>query len=176
VAVGEAEVAGAEDFPAAAAARAAGAPVEVGEVMHHKEFISQLDEQRIVQAIGEAEQKTSGEIRVYISHKERHDALAFAKKRFQELGMSNTKERNAVLIYIVPRTRQFAVLGDMGIHQKCGDTFWKEIVSAMSQRMKDGKFTEAIIEAIHDVGAVLQKHFPASRDDINELPNEIMGD
>jgi uncharacterized membrane protein len=144
--------------------------------MHHKEFISQLDEQRIVRAIGDAEKKTSGEIRVYVSHKERHDALAFAKKRFQELGMFRTQQRNAVLIYIVPRTRQFAVLGDLGIHQKCGDAFWKGIVSAMAPRMKDGKFTDAIVEAVRDIGAVLQRYFPASRDDTNELPNEIAGD
>ena len=44
--------------------------------MHHREFISQLAEQRIVKAIGDVEKKTSGEIRVYVSHKERHDALA----------------------------------------------------------------------------------------------------
>lgn len=144
--------------------------------MHHKEFITQLDEQRIVQVIGDAEKKTSGEIRVYISHKERHDALAFAKKRFQELGMTKTKDRNAVLIYIVPRTRQFAVLGDVGIHQKCGVEFWKEIVGAMSVRMKEGKFTDAIVYAVSDVGTVLRQHFPGSRDDINELPNEITGD
>lgn len=144
--------------------------------MHHREFISQLDERHIVQAIGEAEKKTSGELRVYISHKERHDALAFAKKRFQQLGMFKTKHRNAVLLYIVPRTRQFAVLGDLGIHQKCGDAFWNEIVSAMSRRMKDGQFTEAITQAIHDIGRVLQQHFPAAHDDADELPNEIAGD
>jgi uncharacterized membrane protein len=144
--------------------------------MHHSEFISQLDEQRIVQAIGEAEKKTSGEIRVYISHKKRHDALTFARKRFQELGMAKTKQRNAVLIYIVPRTRQFAVLGDLGVHQKCGDAFWKEIASAMSGRLKQGQFTEGIVEAIHRLGSVLQQYFPASRGDTNELPNEIAGD
>lgn len=144
--------------------------------MHHNEFISQLDGRRIEQAIGEAEKKTSGEIRVYVSHKERHDALAFAQKRFEELGMFKTKRRNAVLIYIVPRTRQFAVLGDMGIHQKCGDAFWKEIVSAMSGRMKGAQFTEAIVHAIHDIGVALQQHFPASPDDVDELPNQIAGD
>lgn len=144
--------------------------------MKHHEFISQLDEQRIVKAIGDVEKKTSGELRVYVSHKERHDALAFAKKRFQELGMFKTQHRNAVLIYVVPRTRQFAVIGDLGIHQKCGDAFWKQIVTAMSSRMKAGRFTEAIVEAIGDIGTVLQTHFPASRDDANELPNEIAGD
>lgn len=144
--------------------------------MHHNEFINKLDEQRIVRAIGDAEKQTSGEIRVYVSHKERHDALAFAKKRFQELRMFRTKQRNAVLIYIVPRTRQFAVLGDLGIHQKCGDTFWKRVVSTMAPRMKEGKFTEAIVEAVRDIGAVLQQNFPASRSDPNELSNEIARD
>ena len=144
--------------------------------MHHNEFISQLDEQCIVRAIGDAEKQTSGEIRVYVSHKERHDALAFARKRFQELGMFRTKQRNAVLIYIVPRTRQFAVLGDLGIHQKCGDAFWERIVSAMGPRMKEGKFNEAIVEAVRDIGAVLKQHFPGSRDDTNELSNEIVRD
>src|ERR1051325_4385583 len=103
--------------------------------MHHKEFLEHVDEKRVVQAIAAAEAKTTGEIRVYVSHKERHDALEFARRRFQELGMTRTRHRNAVLIYIVPRTRQFAVLGDAGIHQKCGDALWKEIVSAMSPRM-----------------------------------------
>ena len=144
--------------------------------MHHKEFISQLDEQRIVRAIGDAEKKTSGEIRVYISHKERHDALAFAKKRFDELGMFKTKQRNAVLIYIVPRTHQFAVFGDTGIHEKCGDAFWKQIAAGMAQRMKAGQFTEAIVAAIGEVGGALQQHFPASRDDTDELSNEIARD
>jgi len=144
--------------------------------MKHTEFIHQLDEQRIVRAIGEAEKKTSGEIRIYISHKERHDALAFAKKRFHELGMFKTKQRNAVLLYIVPRTQQFAVIGDVGIHEKCGDAFWKETVSAMAQRMKEGKFTDAIVGTVQTLGEALQRYFPAERGDANELPNELAGD
>src|ERR1041385_7682194 len=105
--------------------------------MHHKEFINELDEARVVAAIETAEQKSSGEIRVYVSHKPRHDALAFARRRFAQLGMSQTRHRNAVLIYIVPRTQQFAVIGDIGIHQQCGDAFWREIVAEMTARMKE---------------------------------------
>jgi len=85
--------------------------------MKPKEFISRLDEVRIVSAIAEAERKTSGEIRVYISHRRRTDPLAFAQKRFLELGMAKTRHRNAVLIYLVPLTRRFAIVGDEGIHQ-----------------------------------------------------------
>src|SRR5436190_5048907 len=141
--------------------------------MNHKEFISQLYEQRILDAIHRAEKMTSGEIRVYISHKERHDALAFAKRRFRELGMMKTRERNAVLIYIVPRTQQFAIVGDTGIHQKCGNEFWQKIAAGMSQRMKENRFTEAIERAIYEAGSALQSHFPRQPNDRNELPDDI---
>jgi uncharacterized membrane protein len=144
--------------------------------MHHKEFITQLDEVRIEAAIAEAETKSTGEIRVYVSHRERHDALDFARRRFQQLGMLRTGQRNAVLIYIVPRTQQVAVIGDVGIHEKCGNAFWEMVVIGMTQRMKEGKFTEAIVEAIHDTGRVLEKYFPGTGDDANELPNKIARD
>jgi len=144
--------------------------------MKPDDFINQIEEARIVAAIAEAEKKSTGELRVYISHKERHDALAFAKKRFQQLGMTRTRHRNAVLLYIVPRTQQFAVLGDTGIHQKCGDAFWKDIVAGMAPLMKEGRFTEALIKAVREIGAVLEKHFPATGEDRNELSNEIARD
>ena len=144
--------------------------------MHHKEFITQLEEDRIEAAIAEAEKKSTGEIRVYVSHKERHNALDFARRRFQQLGMLRTRQRNAVLIYIVPRTQQVAVIGDVGVHEKCGNAFWEMVVRGLTQRMKQGKFTEAIVEAIHDTGSMLQRYFPGTRDDSNELSNEIARD
>jgi uncharacterized membrane protein len=144
--------------------------------MKPEEFINQVEDARITAAIAEAEKKSTGEIRVYISHKERHDALAFAKKRFQQLGMTRTKQRNAVLLYIVPRTQQFAVLGDTGIHQKGGDEFWKSIAAGMAQQMKAGRFTEAIVGAIREISAVLEKHFPSTGENRNELSNEIARD
>jgi len=144
--------------------------------MKPDDFINQVDDARIMAAIAEAEKKSTGELRVYISHKERHDALAFAKKRFQQLGMTRTQQRNAVLLYIVPRTQQFAVLGDTGIHQKCGDEFWKDIIAGMAPLMKEGRFTEALIKAVREIGAVLEKHFPCTGENRNELSNEIARD
>ena len=144
--------------------------------MNPKEFISQLDETRIVNAIAEAERRSSGEIRVYVSHRKRTDPLTFAQKRFVELRMNKTRHRNAVLIYLVPRTRQFAVVGDAGIHQKCGDLFWQQISAGMSQLLKQGRFTEALLDAIQKVGDALARHFPRGNDDQNELPDQIIRD
>ena len=144
--------------------------------MNHKEFISKLDEARIVQAIAETERKSSGEIRVYISHRRRTDPLKFARKRFVELRMTQTRHRNAVLIYLVPLTRQFAVVGDAGVHEKCGDTFWQQVSAGMVGLLKQGRFTEAILAAIQMIGDILARHFPRDPDDRNELPDRIVRD
>jgi uncharacterized membrane protein len=144
--------------------------------MQPKEFINRLDEARIIGAIAEAERKTSGELRVYVSHRKRADPLAFAQKRFLELGMTNTRHRNAVLIYFVPRTRQFAIVGDRGVHEKCGDAFWRAVTAGMSDLLKQGRFTDAILDAIQKVGDVLARHFPRDPGDQNELPDQIVRD
>ena len=89
--------------------------------MRTKEFLSRLEHDRIIQAIRDAESKTSGEIRVFIQRgKFETDPLAVAQKKFQRLGMDKTRGRNAVLIFVAPRSRKFAVIGDQAIHEKCG--------------------------------------------------------
>ena len=144
--------------------------------MNPIEFLRQLDDRKIVAAIQEAEGKTSGEIRVYVSHRKRTDPLAFAQKRFLKLGMAKTRHRNAVLIYLVPHARQFAIVGDVGVHEKCGDAFWREVSAGMSGLLKEGRLTEAILGAIQKVGDVLATHFPRDTDDRDELPDGIVRD
>ena len=92
------------------------------------------------------------------------------------MGMSKTRHRNAVLIYLVPRTRQFAIVGDQGVHEKCGDAFWQQVSAGMTELLKQGRLTEAILDAIQKVGDVLARNFPRGSDDQNELPDRIVRD
>lgn len=144
--------------------------------MRPKEFIDHLDDDKIVAAIAEAERKTSGEIRVYVSHRKREDALAGARARFVKLGMARTRHRNAVLIYFAPLTHKFAIWGDVGVHTKCGEVFWQEIAGRMTASLKNGRFTEAAVLAVQSVGEVLARHFPREPDDKDELPNKVERD
>ena len=144
--------------------------------MKPKEFLDQLDDAKIVAAIASAEQTTSGEIRVYVSHKVREDAVAAAQARFIKLGMTQTQERNAVLIYFAPRSQQFAIWGDAGVHEKCGQELWSEVATQMAPLLKAGRFTEAVTEAVKRVGAALAWHFPRRGNDRNELPNQVERD
>jgi len=140
------------------------------------ELIEKLDEARIVESIAAAERRTSGEIRVCVSHRRRADALGAARRRFHKLGMDETKLRNGVLIFFVPRTQQFAVWGDVAVHEKCGEDFWKDIVVAMTPLLKEERFTDAVALAVEKVGEALTRHFPRDPNDRDELPNRVVGD
>jgi uncharacterized membrane protein len=129
-------------------------------IMHPKKFIGQLPHDALVAAIREAEQKTSGQIRVLISHKSVTDPLAAAQKEFVRLGMAKSPERNGVLIFVAPRTCKFAVIGDEAVHAKCGDEFWRALAKAMTDYFRRSEFTEGIIHGVRKAGELLAAHFP----------------
>jgi uncharacterized membrane protein len=139
-------------------------------------FFSAFDSDRIVQAIGAAERRTSGEIRVHVTKHSPKQLEARAERRFHLLGMTNTAERNGVLIYIAPKARRFRVLGDSGIHEKAGAEFWTEVAAAMEEHFRRGAFTEGVVRGVERVGELLAAHFPRRAEDRNELPDEVTED
>ncbi len=145
--------------------------------MRTKEFLSQLDHDRIVRAIKDAEAKTSAEIRVYLQRgKLVGDPVAAAVKRFHRLGMQKTRERNAVLIFVAARSQKFAVIGDEAIHQRCGEVYWQYVVDLMREHFRSERFSDAIVDAVRDIGRVLAEHFPKRAESTNELPDEVVED
>jgi uncharacterized membrane protein len=137
-------------------------------------FETQLDHDRIRRAIAAAEQRTSGELRVVVHQYPAVDALAAAKEEFARLGMHRTRERNAVLIFVAPLSRTFALYGDTGIHAKCGDGFWQEVADAMSGHFKREAYTDGLVHALERAGELLAVHFPRRTDDRNELSDDVV--
>ncbi len=143
--------------------------------MRTREFLSKLEHDRIVQTIREAESKTSGEIRVFVQRgKLKSDPLAAAQKKFRQLRMHKTRESNAVLIFVVPRAHKFAVVGDKAIHEKCGDEFWQRVVTRMRTHFQNENFSDALVEAIKEIGSVMASHFPKTLGNANELPDDVI--
>jgi uncharacterized membrane protein len=141
--------------------------------MKTKEFLNALDDQQIAAAIGEAEKRTSGEIRVFVDEATVENPVAEAEKQFARLGMMKTAQRNGVLIFIAPKSQKFAVIGDEGVHKKCGQQFWEHITAGMTPLLKEHKFTEAIVHAVREIGGALAKEFPPIANDKDELPNRV---
>ena len=135
--------------------------------------IPPIDDERVVAAIGAAESRTSGEIRVFISCSKTEEPVLEAEKQFERLNMTQTAERNGVLIFLAPASHTFAVVGDKGVHEKCGHAFWQELADAMNEHFKRADFTQGLVMGIERAGALLAEFFPRRPDDRDELPNRI---
>jgi len=142
-------------------------------VFFPRKFLKKQEGDMILKCIKEAESKTSGEIRVHFQKKIKDDVLTEAAKKFYDLKMDKTKDKNGVLIFIVPRKKQFAIIGDEGINKVVPDDFWNEIKDVLEKYFKNSNWAEGICKAIKLSGEKLKKYFPVQDDDINELPDEI---
>lgn len=138
---------------------------------------SEEDKLRIKKAIESAEMQTSGEICVYLDKHCSTEPLKEAIKQFDKFKLSKTKLRNATLIYIAIEDKVFAILGDIGIHEKVGQEFWDNAKAIMKKHFLNGEVVSGIEKAIEQIGGALKMYFPYEDGDVNELPNDvILGD
>ena len=136
-------------------------------------FLTPEEEQEIISAIRVAEKNTSGEIRVHIeaSSEKNHDERSL--EVFHLLKMNNTKDENAVLIYVAVNDKKFVIYGDKGINNVVPNDFWNTTKNVIQNHFKHGHFKQGLIDGILKAGEELQTHFPWQIDDENELSNEI---
>jgi uncharacterized membrane protein len=136
-------------------------------------FLIKEEEQEIISAIRIAEKNTSGEIRVHIEAKADKDHFERALEVFHLLKMHNTKDENAVLIYVAVKDKKFVIYGDKGINKVVPIDFWNSTKDIMQNHFKNNDFKQGIVDGILKAGEELQAHFPWQTDDKNELSNEL---
>lgn len=136
-------------------------------------FLTKEEEQEIISAIRVAEKNTSGEIRVHIEAKADKDPYERSLEVFHILKMNNTKDENAVLIYVAVNDQKFVIYGDKGIHEVVPKDFWNSTKDVMQNHFKQSNFKQGIVDGILKAGQELKAHFPWQIDDENELSNEI---
>lgn len=136
-------------------------------------WFTEEEEDRIVEAIREAEKNTSGEIRIHVENNLQQPPLAEALQVFKELEMHKTAARNGVLILLAPAQKSFAILGDEGIHAKVGSDFWQEEKELMRSFFSQGAYADGLIAAVQQVGEKLKLYFPYQTDDANELSDDL---
>jgi uncharacterized membrane protein len=141
-----------------------------------KEFFDPEEKQLIVEAVKRAEQRTSGEVRVFVeSHCRYVDAIDRAAEIFLSMEMQKTDQHNAVLVYVAIKDRQLAVFGDEGIHRKVGDEYWNKEVQKMISHFNRDNYAEGIAQCVKEIGEALRTYFPYdSNIDKNELPDDIV--
>ena len=136
-------------------------------------YLTDKQEQKIIEEIADAENRTSGEIRVHIESTCKREPLVRAARVFHELGMDETELQNGVLIYIAADDHKVAVYAGKGIHKKVEDGFWDGVLNMLVEHFKKDEFEEGIIQAVRRVGTKLKELFPYQKGDVNELTDEI---
>jgi uncharacterized membrane protein len=131
------------------------------------------EQQRIREAIEDAEKHTSGQLRVCIEKTCSESVLDRAAKYFHQLDMHKTKLRNGVLVYVAVVDRKFAIIGDAGINKKVPANFWDDVKDDMLEHFKAGNLVEGIVTGLEIAGEHLQKYFPHKQGDSNELSDDI---
>lgn len=138
-----------------------------------EDFLTHEEEQAIVAAIRDAEDMTSGEIRVHLEDHTDLSPIERAKEVFAQLNMQQTEARNGVLFYVGVADHSFVILGDEGINRRVADDFWECTKDLVITHFKQKAYKKGLIAGIINAGEQLKKYFPVSKNDIDELPNEI---
>ncbi len=145
-------------------------------ILTRKPLFNDAQQQQIVSAIQAAEQRTSGEIRVYVENRCRYvNPIHRAAEIFAGLNMEKTAARNGVLVYVALKDRQVALFGDEGINRKVGSAFWNQQVRNILGHFNKADYAGGIARVVTEIGAALRDHFPYDKGtDINELPDDIV--
>ncbi len=128
----------------------------------------------LVDAIRAEELRTSAEIRVCVTYKLiwRHERYAW--NVFDRAGMRDTRQRNGVLIVMMPTVKKVVIIGDTGINAVVPEDFWKETVAAIIRELHESNALDALREGLRRLGDTLSIHWPREGDDVNELSDEIL--
>jgi len=134
--------------------------------------------ERIEAAIKASEARHRGEIRFAVE-----GALEFlpltrgltprerALEVFSLLRVWDTDENSGVLIYLQLVDRDIEIVADRGIASRIDQAQWESICHRMEEAFRAARYEAGVIAGIAEVSALLEKHFPASGRNADELPD-----
>ena len=133
----------------------------------------------IEQAIKASETSHTGEIRFAIEGAldtkplfQGQTARERAIEIFSQQRLWDTENNNGVLIYLLLADRDVEIVADRQVHAKVGSHEWESICRTMETAFRQADFQRGVIDGIRAVTRHLDRHFPASGANPNELPDK----
>ncbi len=133
---------------------------------------------RIEAAIAASEQRHRGEIRFVVE-----GALDFvsvvrgltprerAVHVFSVLRVWDTEENTGVLLYLQLVDRDIEIVADRGIAHLIESSAWEAICRRMEAAFGAARYEEGVLAGIAEVSDLLARHFPATGQNVDELPD-----
>ena len=97
-----------------------------------------------------------------------------AFRGFYRHGLNNTKDGTGILFFISVFEKRVHILADQGIYSKIKQEALDKYAESIGKGIKSGNAGDALCKAIKDAGSELAHYFPIQKDDVNELPDEVI--
>jgi putative membrane protein len=95
-----------------------------------------------------------------------------AVEQFYARGISRTRNRTGVLIFVSLAERYARIVADDGIASKVAQSEWQGAIDALTGHIGEGRIAPGFLAAIERCGAVLTTHAPPDGT-ANELPDRL---
>jgi len=125
------------------------------------------------------ESNSSAEIKIIILKRKsfwdrKKTAFDIAVKEFKKNKLYKTKDRTGILLLIILKEKEIALIGDSGIHSKVSKEFWDKIVNNVIEKFRVNNFKDGILLALDELATPLFTYFPIKPDDTNEISNDLI--
>jgi putative membrane protein len=97
-----------------------------------------------------------------------------AKAEFLDRGVTETRARSGVLIYVSQIERRASVIADRGVHALVDPAAWQAAVENIKRSVRRYEDGVRLAASIRELGAILQAALPCGADDINELSDGVV--
>ncbi len=94
---------------------------------------------------------------------------------FLEEGLTETRDRTGILIYVSLLEHRVEVLADRGINSVVEPGTWDGVVDTVLAGIRERRAEEGLADAIAQCGELLAQRFPPRADDTDELANRLRG-
>ena len=92
---------------------------------------------------------------------------------FIKAGLTETRDRTGILIFISNLERRVVIIADKGINDKIEQDVWGKFLDIIVNGIKRNNLTDSLVSVIKRCGHILEEHFPIKPDDTNELSNDV---
>ncbi|KAB2702818.1 MULTISPECIES: TPM domain-containing protein [Brucella] len=97
-----------------------------------------------------------------------------ALQQFLARNVHITEHRTGILLFVSMAEHYAEVIADAGIHARVEQGEWNAIVATLIHHASRAQVAEGFVLTIGQAGLLLEKHFPAGADNINELDDHLI--
>lgn len=97
-----------------------------------------------------------------------------ALQQFLARNVHITEHRTGILLFVSMAEHYAEVIADAGIHARVEQDEWNAIVATLIHHASRAQVAEGFVLAIGQAGLLLEKHFPAGPDNVNELDDHLI--